>query len=95
MSSVAQTHGLQLKSEGGLVDLLQESIAQLVIDIVERLDNLSGQILMLQTHNLIRENPRHPWSISFRAYPCESVKSASSVVYSLSSLRQCFVHSLG
>src|SRR6185295_9612252 len=74
LSSDAKTHVLQLKSEGVLINLLQKAIAQLVIDIVERLDDLSGQILMLQSHKLIRANPsnrRHPWSISFRAYPCE------------------------
>ncbi len=52
LASDSQANGLQLEREGLLIDLLQESIAQLVIDVVERLDDLSGQVLMHQSHNL-------------------------------------------
>ena len=82
LSSDAQTHGFQLKSEGVLINLLQKAIAQLVIDIVERLDNLSGQILMLQSHRLIRanpSNPRHPWSIPSRAFANTSFTRSGEV----------------
>ena len=66
----SQAHGFQFKCQGVLINLLQKPIAQLVIDSIETFNNLCGQVLMFQCHTLIRanpSNPRHPWSISFRA----------------------------